>query len=73
MKEITFEVHEDVDGGFVAEAYLNAEEQIITQGDSLDELKEMIIDAIECHFENPADMPHLVRLHFTKEEVFTFA
>lgn len=57
MKEILFEVREDEEGGYVAEAYLNANEQIITQGDTIDELKTMIVDAIECHFEGSTQIP----------------
>lgn len=70
MKEIIFTVEQEADGGFVAEANINEDEQIITQGDNLEELKVMIKDAIECHFENLDDMPRTVRLHFIKEEVF---
>jgi predicted RNase H-like HicB family nuclease len=58
MKEILFEVREDEEGGYIAEAYLNANEQIITQGDTITELKTMIIDAIECHFEGSMQTPN---------------
>ena len=70
MKEIIFRVEQEADGGFVAEARINEDEQIITQGDNLEELKVMIKDALECHFENLEQMPRTVRLHFIKEEVF---
>ena len=70
MKEIIFRVEQEADGGFVAEARINEDEQIITQGDNLEELKVMIKDALECHFENLEQMPGTVRLHFIKEEVF---
>ena len=57
MKEITFEIEEDLeDGGYVAEAFVNKDEHIVTQGDTIDELKSMIKSALECHFENPLDI-----------------
>ena len=44
MKEIIFNVEEDGEaGGFVAEAYISDSEQIVTQGDSIDELKKMTL------------------------------
>lgn len=70
MKEIIFTVEQEADGGFIAEARVNEDEQIITEANDLEELKLMIKDALECHFENIEDMPRTVRLHFIKEEVF---
>lgn len=34
------------------------------------ELKTMIRDAVDCHYDNPSQWPQLVRLHFVKDEVF---
>lgn len=48
MNEIIFLVQESQDGGYFAKAL---GEGIITQGDTLEELKEMIRDAVKCHFE----------------------
>ena len=46
--EIIFEVREDeVDGGFVAIALGHV---IATQGDTLEELRSMVRDAVHCHF-----------------------
>lgn len=73
MKEIIFQIEEDLeDGGYVAEAYTADNEHIITQGNTIDELKAMIKDALECHFENPLDMPHKVIMNFIRQEVFAF-
>ena len=48
MSEIIFEVREDeLDGGFVAVALGHS---IATQGDSMDELRLMVKDAVRCHF-----------------------
>jgi predicted RNase H-like HicB family nuclease len=70
MNELIFLVEEDPEGGYNAKAL---GENIFTQGDTMKELKEMIKDAVECHFDNPEQMPKMIRLHFVKEEVFAFA
>ena len=45
--EIIFEVTEDAGGGFCAVALGHA---IATQGDTMEELREMVRDAVKCHF-----------------------
>jgi predicted RNase H-like HicB family nuclease len=68
MSEIIFEVREDeIDGGFVAIALGHA---IATQGDTIEELREMVRDAVHCHFGDgePATMPKIIRLHFVRDE-----
>ena len=68
MDEIIFEVREDeVDGGYVAIALGHA---IATQGDTLEELREMARDAVRCHFGDgvPGPMPEFIRLHFVRDE-----
>ncbi len=71
MNELVFLVERDIDGGFVAKARL-ATGSINTQGDSLDELKEMVKDAIDGYFfDKPEQRPTAVRLHF--EDVFAVA
>jgi predicted RNase H-like HicB family nuclease len=67
MTEILFEVCEDeVDGGFTASSPGYG---IHTQGETLDELRQMVRDAVRCYFDDPATMPKLIRLHFVREEV----
>ncbi len=69
MKEIIFEVREDeADGGYTASALGHA---IATQGDTLDELREMVREAVQCHFGDgiPGEMPRIIRLHFVRDEV----
>jgi predicted RNase H-like HicB family nuclease len=70
MNELIFLVEEDPEGGYNAKAL---GENIFTQGDTIKELKEMIKDAVECHFDTPEQMPKMIRLHLVKEEVFAFA
>lgn len=68
MSEIIFEVREDeLDGGFVATALGHA---IATQGETLDELRMMVRDAVHCHFGDgtPGPMPQIIRLHFVRDE-----
>ncbi|AYQ35983.1 type II toxin-antitoxin system HicB family antitoxin [Runella sp. SP2] len=67
MQELIFIVEEDVEGGYTARALGEA---IFTQGDTVEELKEMIKDAIECHFDSHEAKPKIIRLHFVKDEVF---
>ena len=65
--EIIFEVSEDeFDGGFSASALGYA---IHTQGDTIEELRENVIEAVECHFDEPERRPIFVRLHFVRDEV----
>ncbi|MGB8356236.1 MAG: hypothetical protein WCD79_20225 [Chthoniobacteraceae bacterium] len=68
MSEVIFEVREDeTDGGFVATALGHA---IATQADSVEELREMVRDAVRCHFGDgaPGLMPKIIRLHFVRDE-----
>ena len=70
MKEIIFLIEEDPDGGYNAEGLGYS---IFTQGETEEELKENILDALKCHFDNEGDIPRIIRLHFVKEEVLTYA
>lgn len=71
MKELVFTVEADEDGGYVAKTRLE-KGSIVTQGDTLTELKTMIIDAVEgYYFDKPTERPQSVRLHF--EQVFALA
>jgi len=64
-KEISFLVEEAPEGGYTARALGH---NIFTEADSLTELKRMVQDAIQCHFE-AKEMPRLIRLHMVKDEV----
>jgi predicted RNase H-like HicB family nuclease len=69
MNEIIFEVKEDeLDGGYTASALGYG---VHTEGDTLDELRANIREAVECYFEKPAEVPKIVRLHFVRDEVMT--
>ena len=65
--EIVFEVCEDIfDGGYSASAIGFG---IVTEGDTLKELHFNVMEAIDCHFDNPEDCPGLVRFHYVRDEV----
>lgn len=66
MTEIIFLVQESLEGGFEARALSTS---IYTEADTLDELKEMIRDAVSCHFDE-GERPKLIRLYYAREEVF---
>ncbi|MEK6647546.1 MAG: 2-oxoisovalerate dehydrogenase [Candidatus Firestonebacteria bacterium] len=64
-KEIIFLIEESLDGGYEAKAMGYS---VFTEAETLEELKEAIKDAVKCHFEEK-DVPHIIRLHFVKDEV----
>jgi predicted RNase H-like HicB family nuclease len=67
VSEIIFEVREDeVDGGYTAVALGYG---IHTQGDTLEELRAMVKDAVDCYFDETMEAPRLIRLHFVRDEV----
>jgi len=65
--EIIFAVEDSPEGGYEAHALGHA---IVTQADSLDELKEMVRDAVRCHFDAD-ELPSVIRLHFVHDEVIS--
>lgn len=69
MSEIIFIVEEAPEGGYTAKALDN---NIFTEADTMEELKEMVKDAVRCHFETD-DLPKIIRLHFVKEETISLA
>ena len=65
--EIMFDVTEDVsDGGYIANAL---EYGIVTDGDTLDELRSMVKDAVACYFDDGVAYPQFARLHFWWDDV----
>ncbi len=63
--EIIFIVEESIEGGFEARALGYS---IFTQAETMESLKQMVLDAVNCHF-NSEDKPKTIRLHFVKDEV----
>ncbi len=69
MKEIIFIVEEDPEGGYTAQSLGYS---IFTEGETLEDLKINVKDALKCHFEKN-ELPLFIRLHIIKEEKFTYA
>jgi len=66
MSEIIFLVEEDPEGGYSAHAL---GQSIFTEGETWDELKKNVQEAVACHFEGEAERPMMVRLHLVHDEV----
>ena len=66
MGKVIFVINESLDGGFEAEALGLS---IFTEGETCTELKENIIEAVACHFDD--NVKRIVRMHFVKDELLT--
>lgn len=65
MIELVFEITQEADGGYVAEAL---GENIVTQADSWDELRANVREAVEAYyFDRP--LPERLRLRLVRDEV----
>ncbi len=65
--EIIFEVSQDeVDGGYSASAVGYG---IHTQGETLEEVRANVRDAVECYFDEKLERPGLIRLHYVRDEI----
>ncbi len=67
MKEIIFLVEEADEGGYTVRA---VNESIFTEADTLDELRNNVREAVECHFDDNK-APKVIRLHIVREEIIT--
>jgi len=65
MNEVIFLVEDAPEGGYTARALGPS---IFTEGDTLDDVRRNVREAVDCHFEE-ADRPQIIRLHFVREEV----
>ena len=66
MAELIFEVTQENDGGYCAECLTL---DIFTQGDSWDELRANVREAVQAYFFDGA-VPERIRLHLVRDEVF---
>jgi hypothetical protein len=69
MKEIVFEIAQDADGGYTAEAL---GESIFTQADNWEELKNNVKEAVTAFYFDSA-APASIRLHLIRDEVLAVA
>ena len=67
VTEIIFEITEDeLDGGYCASALGYG---IHTQGDSLEEIRRNVKEAVDCYFDDTMPRPKVIRLHFVRDEL----
>lgn len=69
MTELVFEVAQEADGGFIAEAL---GESIFTQAETWEELRANVQEAVEAFYFD-GKKPHHVRLHLVRDEVLAIA
>jgi hypothetical protein len=65
MEELIFLVEDAPEGGCTARSLGVS---IFTEADDLNGLREMVRDAVRCHFDE-GQGPKIIRLHFVREEV----
>ena len=64
--ELIFEIRDAEEGGFCARALGHA---IFTEGDTWEELRANVPEAVGLHFEDDPARPRLVQLHYIKDEL----
>ena len=64
--DIIFEVTDAEEGGYCASALGCG---ITTQAETVEELRVMVRDAVNCYFDDPSQAPGIIRLHFVRDEV----
>lgn len=65
--ELLCKVTQEADGGFVAECLT---ESIVTRGDTWQELREMVKEAVDGYFFD-GPKPGTIRLHLVRDEVLS--
>ena len=63
--EIIFLIEESIEGGYEARAMGHS---IFTEGETYEEVKENIREAVKCHFEE-GEVPHIIRLHLRTSKI----
>jgi predicted RNase H-like HicB family nuclease len=69
MTELVFEVVQETDGGYCAECLT---ENIFTQGETWDELRQNALEAVTAYFFDGV-APQRIRLHLVRDEVLSVA
>jgi predicted RNase H-like HicB family nuclease len=70
VSELVFEVTQEEDGGFCAECLT---ENIFTQGDSWESVRQNVREAVRAFFFDHPRPPSRIRLHLVRDEVLTDA
>jgi hypothetical protein len=66
--ELIFEVRDAEEGGYYARALGHA---IFTEAESWDELRKNVREAVSLHFEDADIRPHILQLHYVKDELIS--
>lgn len=64
--ELIFEIRDAEEGGYLARALGHA---IFTEGETWEELRINILEAVALHFEDNPVRPRLVQMHYVKDEL----
>lgn len=64
--ELIFEVRDAEEGGYWARALGHA---IFTEGETWEELRSNVLEAIAVHFEGAPTRPRVAQLHYVKDEL----
>ena len=64
--ELIFEIRDAQEGGYCARALGLA---IFTEAETWDELRDNIRDAVSLHFDEAAERPRLLQLHYVRDEL----
>ena len=67
--EVIFEIRDAEEGGYRARALGHA---IFTEAETWEELRRNVREAVSLHFEEDADRPRIVQLHYVKDELIPF-
>jgi predicted RNase H-like HicB family nuclease len=70
MKELVFEVTQEEDGGFCTECLT---ENIFTQGDTWEDMRKNVPEAVRAYFFDQPQTPRRIRLHLVRDETLTGA
>ena len=66
MEELIFEIRDAEEGGYFTRALGQA---IFTQGDTWEELRANVLEAVSVHFEDEPSRPRLVQMHYVRDEL----
>ena len=66
MDELVFEVTQEEDGGFCAECL---SENIFTQGDTWEDVRKNVREAVRAYDFDRSDSPSAIRLHLVRDEL----
>ena len=64
--EVIFEIRDAEEGGFYARSLGHG---IFTEGETWDELRGNVLEAVSLHFEGSTRRPRLVQMHYVKDEL----